>query len=106
MRPSVGPLTHSVTGNDLVFVEAIADKGGAAHGVDLHFVNYNPADTAPAMNVRVALPKGKRQAKVILTDPHQANHPSWETGAVIDGQQVCFTVPTPETYFVAQVTFA
>jgi hypothetical protein len=100
------PLTHRATGNDFVFCEAIADPGGADKGVDLHFINYNEADTEPALNVQVALPKGKRQATVVLTDPHQTDHPSWEIGAAVREQLVTFAVPTPKVYLVAQVTFA
>jgi hypothetical protein len=100
------PLTHRVTGNDFVFVEAIAAADGADRGVDLHFINYNEQDTAPAMNVRVALPAGKRRAKVSLTDPHQPDHPSWEIGCAIQTHQAAFAVPTPKVYLLAQVTFA
>lgn len=101
-----GPLAHRVTGNDAVFVEAIAAKAGPAKGVDLHFINYDPASTDAALTVHLALPAGKRKAKIVLTDPHQPDHPSWETGALIQDQQAVFTVPTPRLYLVAQATFA
>lgn len=100
------PLTHRVTGNDCVFVEAIAAKDGPDRGVDLHFVNYNEQDTDRAMNVAVALPSGKRKARVMLTDPHQPDHPSWEIGCTVRRGQATFTVPTPKVYLLAHVDFA
>jgi hypothetical protein len=99
-------LTHRVTGNDAVFVEAIAVEAGPLAGIDLHFINYDPNNLGPAMNVLVPLPAGKHSAKVTLTDPHQPNHPSWEIGSrVLTTGQIAFTVPTPPVYLLAQVLF-
>lgn len=99
------PLAHRATGNDYVFVEAIAGPEVAAASVDLHFVNYNPQHIAPAMNVQVAVPHGMTKATVTLTDPHQLAAPSWQIGAAIQGRHASFTVPTPKTYLVARVEF-
>ncbi len=101
-----GALTHRVTGNDFVFVEAIASESGPSRGVDLHFVNYDPKHTEVAMNVAVALPAGKREATVTLTDPDQPDHPSREIGAAVRSGQVLFSVPTPRVYLLARVEFA
>ncbi|MCD6364603.1 MAG: beta-galactosidase trimerization domain-containing protein [Planctomycetes bacterium] len=95
------PLTHRVEGQDTVFVEAIADDDG----VDLHFINYDP-DTRGDLKTRVAMPQGKTTAKVVLTDPHDENHRSWEVPAAVNNDTVEFTMYTPETYGLAQVRFS
>jgi len=100
------PLTHRVTGNDCVFVEAIAAVEGPQTGVDLHFINYNPEQLGATMNVRVALPEGKSKARVVLTDPHHRDHRSWEAAAAVDGNAVRFAMFTPRVYGLAQVMFA
>jgi hypothetical protein len=58
------------------------------------------------MNVRIALPEGKSKAKVVLTDPHDPAHRSWEVAAEVDGDVVRFAMFTPQVYGLAQVMFA
>ncbi|KKL46295.1 hypothetical protein LCGC14_2347000, partial [marine sediment metagenome] len=100
------PLTFGVAGPEHVFVEAIAAADGPGAGVDLHFVNYDPESLDAELLVRVALPEGRSAASVVLTDPHDADHRSWETAATADGECAEFTMFTPKVYAVAQVTFS
>ncbi|MFH0938164.1 MAG: alpha-amylase family protein [Planctomycetota bacterium] len=95
------PLTHRVTGNDCVFVEAI----DAENGVDLHFINYNPDNCKPKMTVRVALPIGRNNAEVMITNPHQLNPVAKKTKCMTRDGVVVFTMFTPPVYGLTQVQF-
>ena len=99
------PLTHEVAGPDAVFVEAIAAAEGPDGGVDLHFLNYDPDSPAGELAVRAALPAGCGAAKVVLTDPHDENHRSWEADACIADGAAEFAMFVPKVYGLAQVTF-
>ena len=96
------PVTFRVSGPEHVFVEAIA----APDGVDLHYVNYDRDHLDAALATRVALPAGKRAARVVLTDPHDEGHRQWEVPGRILGNVAEFTMFTPKVYGLAQVTFS
>ncbi len=95
------PLSHHVTGNDHVFVEAIR----ASRGVDLHFINYNAANVKPRMTATVALPAGCKKARVTLTDPHQDHPVAKEIKSAVRNGTLTFSVSTPKLYGVAQVEY-
>jgi len=96
------PLTFRVSGPEHVFVEAIA----AADGVDLHYVNYDRDHLDASLATRVALPAGKRSARVILTDPHDPGHRQWDVPVKVLGDVAEFEMFTPMVYGLAQVTFS
>jgi hypothetical protein len=100
------PLTHRITGNDHVLVEALAAKGGVSNGIDLHFFNYNAENTAPQMSVKLALAAGKRSAEVNLTDPHSPEHKRWKIESKVADGVVQFSMFTPKVYGLAQITFS
>jgi hypothetical protein len=102
------PLTFRALGPDAVFMEAIAGAKGGKAGVDLHFVNYDAANHGARLpvQVHVALPAGRKAARVQVTDAHDPKFPVREIGVTIQGGIAEFTVPTPPVYTLAQVTFA
>lgn len=106
-----GALTFRVTGPEAVWVEAIEAPAGRRKGLDLHFINYDREKADGSLAVRVALPDSRARrvsrsaASVQLIDPHQAK-PRWRPAeSWVEGGTVCFNLPVPDTYGVAQVTF-
>ena len=99
------PLSHRASGNDAVFLEAIVPPEGRESGLDLHFINYNAADTAPVMAVQVALPEGRTGASVDLVRADEEDHPRARADVVVEGSEAVFSVPTPRVYDVAHVRF-
>jgi hypothetical protein len=96
------PLTHQATGNDQVFVEAIA---GIKDSIDLHFINYNEEDCTPTMEVTVAMPQGKTKASVTLIDPNVELR-GRNVECALKNNTVNFKMFTPKIYGLAQIEFS
>ena len=86
--------------------EGIAARDGVENGLDLHFINYDRANTEPVMRVMVALPEGKSNAEVTITDAEAEGYPQRDGHPHIQGDVAIFYMPTPEVYGLAQVRFA
>lgn len=99
------PLTHRAEGNDCVYLEAIVPEGGAETGVDLHFINYNKADTTPKMTVHVALPQGKSKASIEVIHCDDEKYPREQAKVEVDGDEVVFSMSTPPAYGIALVRY-
>jgi hypothetical protein len=99
------PLSFRAQGNDAVLAEGIVPAAGRADGLDLHFINYNAADTKPVMTVRVALPEGRSAASAELIRPDDDGHPRETIIPAVEGREAVFPMFTPRVYGVARVTF-
>ncbi len=99
------PLSFRARGNDAVFLEAIVPPEGRDSGLDLHFVNYNAANVAPVMTVRVAMPAGRKGAKLELVHCDDEGHPRKNAPVTIEGGEAVFRMFTPRVYGLAQVKF-
>jgi len=81
------PLSFRAEGNDAVFLEGIVPAEGRKRGLDLHFINYHAADTAPEMTVRVALPAGATGATIERIRADVEGHPAETLDAVVEGRE-------------------
>jgi hypothetical protein len=99
------PLSHRAEGNDAVMVEGIVPDCGRDGGIDLHFINYDAANTAPVMVVRVGLPAGKSGAVVEYVRCDEEGHPREKTSVTVEGGEAAFRMVTPKVYGLAQVRF-
>lgn len=100
------PLSHRASGNDAVFIEGIVPEAGRQAGVDLHLINYNPADTSPMLELRVALPEGVTRAEGEHVAADVAGAPRRRLDVRIEGREAVLSVPTPGIYAVVFVRFA
>ena len=99
------PLSHRAEGNDAVLVEGIVPASGPGEGIDLHFINYNEADVAPVMTVRVALPEGKSGAVVECVHCDEEGHLRERGAVTTEAGEAVFRMFTPKVYGLAQVRF-
>ncbi len=83
---------------DAVLVEGIVPAGGRDEGLDLHFINYDAANTVPVMVVRVGLPAGKNGAVVECVRCDEEGHPREKTPVTIAAGEAVFRMFTPKVY--------
>jgi hypothetical protein len=99
------PVSHRAEGNDAVLVEGIVPECGRGKGLDLHFINYDAANTEPVMTARVALPEGMTGAVVECVRCDEEGHPREKAPVTLEGGEAVFRMFTPKVYGLAQVRF-